>query len=78
MNLFSYMPLISVSLYPRRAKEQKEEFAKAISEVAIEILKAKAGHIIVVYDENLRRTGNFRKSSLIVANYFILCLDDHY
>lgn len=51
MNLFSYMPLISVSLYPGRTKEQKEEFAKAITEVAIEILKAKAEHIIVVYDE---------------------------
>jgi 4-oxalocrotonate tautomerase len=34
------MPLISVSLYPGRTKEQKEEFAKAITEAAIEILKA--------------------------------------
>lgn len=51
MNLFSYMPLISVSLYPGRTKEQKEEFAKAITEAAVEILKAKAEHIIVVYDE---------------------------
>ena len=48
---FLYMPLISVSLYPGRTKEQKEEFAKAITEAAIEILKAKAEHIIVVYDE---------------------------
>ncbi len=48
---FLYMPLISVSLYPGRTKEQKEEFAKAITEAAIEILKAKADHIIVVYDE---------------------------
>jgi 4-oxalocrotonate tautomerase len=45
------MPLISISLYPGRTKEQKEEFAKAITEAAIEILKAKAEHIIVVYDE---------------------------
>lgn len=51
MNLFLYMPLISISLYPGRTKEQKEEFAKAITEAAIEILKAKAEHIIVVYDE---------------------------
>jgi phenylpyruvate tautomerase PptA (4-oxalocrotonate tautomerase family) len=51
MDLFSYMPLISVSLYPRRAKEQKEELAKAITEAVIGILKTKAGHIIVVYDE---------------------------
>ncbi len=48
---FLYMPLISVSLYPGRTKEQKEEFAKAITETAVEILKAKAEHIIVVYDE---------------------------
>jgi 4-oxalocrotonate tautomerase len=48
---FLYMPLISVSLYPGRTKEQKEEFAKAVTEAAIEILKAKAEHIIVVYDE---------------------------
>ena len=52
MDLFSiHMPLISVSLYPGRTKEQKEEFAKVITEAAVEILKAKAEHIIVVYDE---------------------------
>lgn len=51
MIYFLYMPLISVSLYPGRTKEQKEEFAKAITEAAVEILKAKAEHIIVVYDE---------------------------
>ena len=45
------MPLISVSLYPGRTKEQKQEFAKAITEAAIEILKTKAEHTIVVYDE---------------------------
>ena len=45
------MPLISVSLYPGRTNEQKEEFAKAITEAAVEILKTKAEHIIVVYDE---------------------------
>jgi 4-oxalocrotonate tautomerase len=46
-----YMPLISVSLYPGRTKEQKQEFAKAITEAAMEILKAKSEHIIIVYDE---------------------------
>jgi 4-oxalocrotonate tautomerase len=45
------MPLISVSLYPGRTKEQKQEFAKAITEAAMEILKAKAEHTIIVYDE---------------------------
>jgi 4-oxalocrotonate tautomerase len=46
-----YMPLISVSLYPGRTKEQKQEFAKAITEAAMQILKAKSEHIIIVYDE---------------------------
>jgi 4-oxalocrotonate tautomerase len=45
------MPLISISLYPGRTKEQKQEFAKAITEAATEILKAKAEHTIIVYDE---------------------------
>jgi 4-oxalocrotonate tautomerase len=45
------MPLISISLYPGRTKEQKQEFAKAITEAAMQILKAKYVHIIIVYDE---------------------------
>lgn len=46
------MPLISVSMYPRRTKEQKEEFAKAITNAAVQILKTKAEHVIIVYNEN--------------------------
>jgi 4-oxalocrotonate tautomerase len=46
------MPLISVSMYPGRTREQKEEFAKAVTNVAVQILKTKAEHVIVVYDEN--------------------------
>jgi 4-oxalocrotonate tautomerase len=46
------MPLISVSMYPGRTREQKEEFAKAITNAAVQILKTKAEHIIVVYEEN--------------------------
>ncbi len=45
------MPLILVSMYPGRTKEQKDEFAKAITAAAAQILKAKPEHIIVVYDE---------------------------
>ena len=45
------MPLISVSMYPGRTKEQKEEFAKAITNAAIQILKTKSEHVIIVYDE---------------------------
>jgi 4-oxalocrotonate tautomerase len=46
------MPLILVSLYPGRTKGQKDEFAKAITDAAVEILKTKPEHVIVVYDEN--------------------------
>ncbi|AIF82181.1 uncharacterized protein, 4-oxalocrotonate tautomerase [Candidatus Nitrososphaera evergladensis SR1] len=46
------MPLILVSLYPGRTKEQKDEFAKAVTDAAVSILKTKAEHVIVVYDEN--------------------------
>lgn len=46
------MPLITISMYPGRTKEQKEEYAKMITEAAVNILKTKAEHVIVVYDEN--------------------------
>jgi 4-oxalocrotonate tautomerase len=46
------MPLILVSMYPGRTKEQKDEFAKAITYAAVQILKTKPEHVIVVYDEN--------------------------
>jgi 4-oxalocrotonate tautomerase len=45
------MPLIEISMYPGRTKEQKEAFAKAITNAAIEILKTKPQHVIVTYDE---------------------------
>jgi 4-oxalocrotonate tautomerase len=50
--ILAYMPLISVSMYPGRTREQKEEFAKAITNAAVQILKTKAEHVIVVYEEN--------------------------
>ncbi len=46
------MPLILVSMYPGRTKEQKDEFAKAITDAAVQILKTKPEHVIVLYDEN--------------------------
>ena len=46
------MPLILVSMYPGRTKEQKDDFAKAITNAAVQILKTKPEHVIVVYDEN--------------------------
>ena len=46
------MPLITVSMYPGRTEEQKKEFAKAITKSAVEILKTKENHVIVVFEEN--------------------------
>ncbi len=46
------MPLIKISLYPGRSEEQKNEFAKQITNLAVNILKTKAEHVIVVFDEN--------------------------
>jgi 4-oxalocrotonate tautomerase len=45
------MPLIVVSMYPGRSAEQKNEFAKAVTDSAVQILKTKAEHVIVVFDE---------------------------
>ena len=45
------MPLIKVSMYPGRTNEQKNEFAKAITDAAVLILKTKPEHVIVIYDE---------------------------
>ena len=33
-------------------EEQKQEFAKAVTESAVEILKTKKEHVIIVFDEN--------------------------
>jgi 4-oxalocrotonate tautomerase len=46
------MPLITVSLYPGRTDKQKQDFAKAITKSAVEILNTKENHVIVVFDEN--------------------------
>ena len=46
------MPYVHVSLYHGRSEEQKQEFAKAVTDSAVEILKTKKEHVIVVFDEN--------------------------
>jgi len=46
------MPLITVSMYPGRTEQQKEEYAKVITKSAVEILKTKESHVIVVFEEN--------------------------
>lgn len=44
--------MITVSMYPGRTQQQKEEFAKAITQSAVEILKTKENHVIVVFEDN--------------------------
>ena len=46
------MPYIQVSLYPGRSDQQNQDFAKEITKSAVEILKTKEEHVIVVFDEN--------------------------
>ena len=46
------MPYIQVSLYPGRTDQQKQDSAKSITKSAVEILKTKEEHVIVVFDEN--------------------------
>ena len=46
------MPLVTVSMYPGRTEQQKQDFAKAITQSAVEILKTKENHVIVVFEEN--------------------------
>ena len=46
------MPYIQVSLYPGRSDQQKQDFAGEITKSAVEILKTKEEHVIVVFDEN--------------------------
>ena len=45
------MPLITVSLYPGRTQQQKDDYVKAITKSTVEILKTKENHVIVVFDE---------------------------
>jgi 4-oxalocrotonate tautomerase len=41
-------------MYPGRTREQKEEFAKAVTDAAVQILKTKSDHVIIVYEENAK------------------------
>ena len=46
------MPLIKISMYPGRSAKQKDEFARAVTKAATEILGAQDKHVIVVFEEN--------------------------
>jgi len=39
-------------MYPGRTQQQKDDFAKAVTDAAVSILKTKPEHVIVVFDEN--------------------------
>lgn len=48
------MPLITVSMYPGRTRQQKDDYARAVTRSAVEILKTREEHVVVVFDENPR------------------------
>ncbi len=48
------MPLITISLWPGRTPEQKEELAKEITEAVQKVLGAKKEHVIVVFQDTPR------------------------
>ncbi|HYZ96091.1 MAG TPA: 4-oxalocrotonate tautomerase family protein [Nitrososphaeraceae archaeon] len=58
------MPLITVSMYPGRSQEQKRLFAEKITNLAVEILKTKPEHVIVVFDENSQENWYLAGNSL--------------
>lgn len=39
------MPLITVSMYLGRTQEQKDEYAKAVTKVVVDILKTKESYV---------------------------------
>jgi len=45
------MPLITISLWPGRTAEKKEELAKAITDTIEKVLGSKREHVIVVYQD---------------------------
>ena len=48
------MPIITVDLFEGRSREQKEAFAKKVTDAAVEILKAPADHTWVVYNDHAK------------------------
>lgn len=45
------MPLIKVEMFEGRTRKQRETFAKAVTQAAVEILKAPRDHTWVVFQE---------------------------
>ena len=46
------MPIITVDLFEGRTREQREAFAKAVTEAAVQVLKAPVEHTWVVFRDH--------------------------
>ncbi len=46
------MPIITVDLFEGRTRQQREAFAKAVTEAAVDILKAPVDHTWVIFQEH--------------------------
>ena len=45
------MPLVTISLWPGRTQEKKEELAVAITDAIVKVLGSKREHVIVVFQD---------------------------
>ncbi|MEM1950685.1 MAG: 2-hydroxymuconate tautomerase [Candidatus Nitrosocaldus sp.] len=45
------MPLVTISLWPGRTQQQKEELAKAITDAIVKVLGSKKEHVIIVFQD---------------------------
>ncbi|MEM0367044.1 MAG: 4-oxalocrotonate tautomerase family protein [Candidatus Nitrosocaldus sp.] len=45
------MPLVTISLWPGRTQQQKEELAKAITDSITKVLGSKKEHVIIVFQD---------------------------
>ncbi len=48
------MPLITVDMFQGRTREQKEQFAQAVTDAAAKILKAPVDHTWVVFNDHAK------------------------
>jgi 4-oxalocrotonate tautomerase len=48
------MPIITVDLFEGRSRQQREAFAKAVTQACVEILKAPLDHTWVVFREHAK------------------------
>ncbi len=46
------MPKITISMYPGRTQEEKEELAKAITKLAAQMLKVKESNVMIFFEDN--------------------------